>query len=76
MKTTRNIILKETGRVHLVKQFPTFLVNDGKEKDPTDIANAFNNLFIIITEKLNIQQIQEGDAISLLKDSLLATFPA
>jgi hypothetical protein len=37
-----------------VKLFPNFLVNDGKEKDPTDITNAFNNLFIIITEKLNI----------------------
>jgi hypothetical protein len=27
-----------------------------KIKDPAEIANAFNNFFITITEKLNIQQ--------------------
>jgi hypothetical protein len=44
-------------------------VNDEKLKDPTDVAKAFNNFFITITEKLNIQQIVKGDAISIVKDS-------
>jgi hypothetical protein len=44
-------------------------VNDEKLKHPTDMANAFNNFFITINDKLNIQQIQQGDAISILKDS-------
>ena len=57
IKTTWNIIKKETGRVDSVEQVPTLLVNDDKLKDPTDVANAFNNFFITITEKLNIQQI-------------------
>jgi len=39
-----------------------------KLKDPTDVANAFNNFFIIFTEKLNIQQIEKRDAIFILKD--------
>jgi len=26
-------------------------VKDEKSKDPTDVANAFNNFFITITEK-------------------------
>jgi hypothetical protein len=42
-------------------------VNDKKFKDPTDVANAFNNFCIIVTEKLNIQQTEKGEAISILK---------
>ena len=40
-------------------------MNDKKLKNPTDVVNIFNNLFITITEKLNIQQIEKGDAISI-----------
>ena len=57
-------------------QVPTLLVNDEKLKDPTDMAFAFNDFFITITEKLNVQQRQKGDAISLLKIYFLETFPA
>jgi len=52
-----------------MEQVPTLLVNDEKLKDATDMANAFNNFFTTITEKLNIQQIKKGDAISVLRDS-------
>jgi len=45
-----------------------FTVNDAKLKDATNVANVFNNLFITITEKLYIQQLEKGDAISILKD--------
>ena len=51
-------------------------MNDGKVNDPTDAANAFNNFFVTITEKLIVQPIEKGDFISILKDSLLETFPA
>jgi hypothetical protein len=37
---------KETRKVHSVEQVLTFLVNDEKLKDPTDVVNAFNSLFI------------------------------
>jgi hypothetical protein len=43
------------------------LVNYEKLKDPKNVANAFNNFFLQIPEKLNIQ-VEEGDAISFLKD--------
>jgi hypothetical protein len=60
---------EETGKVHSVEQVPShFTVNDEKLKDPTNVANAINNVSITITEKLNIQQLEKGDAISLLKD--------
>jgi len=36
----------------------------------------FNNFFIIVTEKLNIQQIEKGDAIFILKDSFPGKFPS
>jgi hypothetical protein len=48
---------KETGKVHSMEQVPALLMNDEKWKDPTDVANAFNNSLITITKKLNIQQI-------------------
>jgi len=46
-------------------------VNDEKLKDPTNMANAFNNFFITMTDKLNIQQIQQGDATPILKVNFL-----
>jgi len=49
-------------------------VNDEKLKSPTDVASAFNNFFKTITEKLNIQQTQKGDATSILKGSLPGNF--
>ena len=49
-------------------------MNDEKLNDPTDVANAFNNFFITITEKFNIQQVEKGDAMSLLKDSFPGNF--
>ena len=58
IKRTWNIVKKQTGKVHSVEQVPTFLVNDEKLKDPTDVASAFNNFFITFTEKLNSQQIE------------------
>jgi hypothetical protein len=52
-----------------VEQVHTLLVSDEKLKAAGNMSNAFNNFFITITEKLNIQQIQKGDAISILVDS-------
>jgi hypothetical protein len=43
--------LKETGKLQSVEQVPTLLVNGEKLKDPMNVGNAFNNLFITITEK-------------------------
>jgi len=51
-----------------VEQFPTLLVNDEKLQDQRNAAKAFNNFFITITKKLNIYQIEKGDAIQILKD--------
>ena len=68
IRTTWNIIKKETGTVHAVEQVPTLLVNDEKLRDPTDMAFAFNNFFIKITEKLRMQQAGKGDAFSILND--------
>ena len=40
------------------------------------MASAFNNFFITITDTLNIQQIQQGDAISTLKYSFPTNIPS
>jgi hypothetical protein len=47
-----------------------------KWKDPTNVTNTFNNYFITITEKLNILQIEKGDAVSILKDTFPENFPS
>jgi hypothetical protein len=49
-------------------------VNDENLNDQTDMANASNNFFIINTEKPNIQQIEKGDALSILKRSFPGNF--
>jgi hypothetical protein len=49
-------------------------VNDENLEDQRNVAKAFNNLFITITEKLNILHIEEGDAISILKYSFPGNF--
>ena len=60
-----DITKKETGKVNSVQQVPTLLVNDQRLNYPTDAANAFNNYLTKINEKLNIQQREKGDAISI-----------
>jgi hypothetical protein len=57
-------------------QWNRLLVNDEKLRDQTNVANGFSNFFITITEKLNIQHTEKGDAISVLKDSFPLTFPS
>jgi hypothetical protein len=51
-------------------------VNDEKLKDPTNVASAFSNFFITITEKLHIQQLEKGDAISVLRDPFPGNCPS
>jgi hypothetical protein len=58
-----------------MEQVPNLLFHDEKLKDPSNVANASNNVFIIITQKLNIQLTETGDAISILNDSFPGNFP-
>jgi hypothetical protein len=51
-----------------LEQVPALPVNDENLKDPRNVTKTFNNLFITITEKLNIKQVEKGDVISFLKD--------
>jgi len=57
-----------------VEQVPTILVNEEKSKDPTNVAKAFNNFFITITEKVNNQQTGKGNSTSVLKVSFPGNF--
>jgi hypothetical protein len=40
------------------------------------VANTCNNFLVTITEKLNIQQMEKGNDISILKDSFPGNFPS
>jgi hypothetical protein len=51
-------------------------VNDEIFKDSTKVANAFNNIFVTMTEKLNILLVEKGDAVSVLKDSFPENLPS
>jgi hypothetical protein len=68
IKTTWNIIKKETGKLHSMEQVPSLLMNNEELTDPKKIANAFNTFFLKITEKLNLQQVEKGDTVSFLED--------
>ena len=69
---------KETGKVHSLEWVSSHLTCEWwKIKESNrHVASAFNNFFITITEKWNIQQTQKGDAISILKDSSPGNFPS
>jgi hypothetical protein len=45
IKTTWNIIKKETEKVHPPEQIPSLLVDNKKLNDPKNVANAFNKFF-------------------------------
>jgi len=51
---TWKIIKKKTRKVHSVKHVPSLLVKVAKLKNPTNVANASNNFFTTVTEKLHI----------------------
>ena len=67
---------KEIERKCIFSGTGYYLVNDEKVRYQTNVSNAFNNFFITITEKLNIQRTEEGDAISVPKDSFPGIFPS
>jgi hypothetical protein len=75
VKTAWNVIKKETGKLRPTEQVPSLVVSNGK-KDPKSMANTFNNFFLTVTEKLNIQKFEKGAAISFLKDSFPGNFPS
>jgi hypothetical protein len=45
-----------------------------KIKDSAIVGNAFNNFFLKVTEKLNVQKLEIRDAISFLQDSFSGNF--
>jgi len=56
-KEKHETLHRKAGKGHSEKQaLSLILVNDEIFKDSTKVANAFNHIFITITEKLNIQQ--------------------
>jgi hypothetical protein len=68
IKTTWNIVKRETGKIHLA-----LLINSEKVKDPVTIANAFNIFFLTITEGLKLQ-VRNEDPISFLEDAFPVKF--
>jgi hypothetical protein len=62
--------------VHPTEQVVSLVVSNEKLKDPKSMANAFNNFFLTVTEKLNVQKFEKGSAISFLKDSFPGNFPS
>jgi hypothetical protein len=51
-------------------------MNNEELTDPKNMANTFNTFFLTITEKLKIQQVEKGDAVSFLEDSFPGNFPS
>jgi hypothetical protein len=70
---------------HIILGFPLFVTSSiisadlmSHEKliqDPNNLANDLINFSITITEKLNIQQIEKIDVITILIESFPGNFP-
>jgi hypothetical protein len=60
IKTTCNIIKKETGKAHSTEQVFYVLMKVGKLKDPENMTTAIDDFFVItITEKLHIRHVKK-----------------
>jgi hypothetical protein len=55
---TWNIIKHKTGKLHLTEQIPPLLINSETVEAPETIENAFNTLFLTITENLKLHQMR------------------
>jgi hypothetical protein len=55
--------------VHSTDQTPTLLSKNEKLQNPKNMADAFSNFVLTVTEKLNIKQVVKADATSFLKDA-------
>jgi hypothetical protein len=51
-------------------------MNNDELTDPKKVANTCNTFFLTITEKVNKQQVEKGDAVSFLEDSFPVNFPS
>jgi hypothetical protein len=77
IKIRWNIIKNETGKVCTsVPMIPIFINYDTVVK-PEKVAEAFNNLFLTVTDSLNslnLQSMKESSAISFLRHSYPNSF--
>jgi hypothetical protein len=71
-----NILKREAGTSTFIRTGSHLTCEWWKFKGFKKCGQAFNNLFVTVTEKLNIQQVEEGDAISILEDSFPGNFPS
>jgi hypothetical protein len=76
IKTTWNMVKKETGKFHFKPEWmPSVLTHNEKVKDPEKVADAFNSFFLTTAESSNLHQVGKEDAISFIKDSFPGNFP-
>jgi hypothetical protein len=52
---------KETRKVHSTKQMPSLIINNRILKGLENVAEAFNNLFLAVTENLNLNHTGRED---------------
>jgi hypothetical protein len=73
IKTTRNIIKQETGKIHVTEHMPSLLIiSDRKIKDPEMVVGVY--MFLSIAENLNLHQMGKENPISFLKDAFPCKF--
>jgi hypothetical protein len=75
IKTTRNIIKQETGKILVTEQIPSLLINDEKIKDPEMVSDVFNNLFLSIAENLKLHQVGKKDRIYFFQRCISSQIP-
>ena len=66
MKAMWNIVKTETGTKHHTDTVPSVIEKDDTGINPDQAADAFNNYFLELLEKLKLQDVQVDSAISCL----------
>jgi hypothetical protein len=66
---------KETGKLCIIEQMPTFVINNEKMKDPEKVAVVFNSFFPLLAGNFSQHQAVKGGPISFLQDSFPSILP-
>lgn len=62
-------IKKEARKLHSTKQMSSLVINNTNLMGLENMATAFNNFFLSVTENLNLHQVWKEDATLFLQGS-------
>jgi hypothetical protein len=75
IQTTCSIVKRETGKIRNYEPMPSLYKINNTLVNPSQAADAFNNYFLSVIERLNLTDVQTDSAISHLQRSYPNSLP-